>query len=563
MARLRLTNQQHFIRLAVLFIMLGLFLKALSMPSAPVHFDTNYYLNIGTNFINHGELTPYMWRLDPDTNIIAGSGTGYGVLLLTYWLKIFGVSLYAGYALMYIVGILSLVVLFFLVRTWWQSWVAALAAVAFTALSSTFMVQFYVRMDAPAVLVYLLILWLHIWAVRTKRRWAHFGVGVSVILATEVHIQALLYVGALSLYYLLQHIYESRQKRRLFMMSSSIYFFAGAFLAGIIYLIVHVLPDTEAYFIIARRCERCEPAGLFKELLRYIMFIQQRTIDMFVFVMALGLILAHRSEADNHYLTLVLGYFLAQAVVSPPTDIHYMTHVLPLLGLAVGSVFIKPDENGNRVTKQHIVLGGAVAGFMFFAQFIIVAINMGTPEPTPDGVDYVREHVPHETVIMGHPTLYHHFLEYDNFISYRDGVVFSVILEGIDFQTFWEREQPQVLIGELGADDKDRDWLMYMRAHDFKQVRDAVWISGDLWEALTVGYTAPEVSFAGNQSSVMLGDCTKLEWNVTNADTVTLNGSSVQSVASQEVCPISTTTYTISAFWIGGVKTAYITIVVE
>ena len=74
MTRESLSNEQRLIRAAMLFLMLGLLIKALSMPVEEVHWDTNYYLNIGSNFVERGELTPYMWRLGADTHIIAGSG---------------------------------------------------------------------------------------------------------------------------------------------------------------------------------------------------------------------------------------------------------------------------------------------------------------------------------------------------------------------------------------------------------------------------------------------------------------------------------------------------------
>ena len=83
-------------QLAGLFIMLGLVLKLFAMQFAPVHIDSNYYLNIASNFIERGELTPYMWRLGADTNIIAGSGTGYGIWL-NYWFNVVGLSLLSGY----------------------------------------------------------------------------------------------------------------------------------------------------------------------------------------------------------------------------------------------------------------------------------------------------------------------------------------------------------------------------------------------------------------------------------------------------------------------------------
>jgi hypothetical protein len=192
--------EQRLIRWAIPFIMLGLLIKVLLMPVEPVNWDSNYYLNIGSNYIERGELTPYMWRLGADTTIIAGSGTGYGVLLLNGWLKLFGLSLYSGYALMYLCGILSLIVLYFLARDWWQSRTAALVAVVYTALAGSFIAQFYIRMDALGILTYLLVLLLHLYAVRSERNWLHFVVGVALIVGAEIHMSPSAFITCWNIY---------------------------------------------------------------------------------------------------------------------------------------------------------------------------------------------------------------------------------------------------------------------------------------------------------------------------------------------------------------------------
>ncbi|MEO1442732.1 MAG: hypothetical protein AAFV33_20185, partial [Chloroflexota bacterium] len=58
-------------RMAFIIIPVALLLKFAAIFVWTVHFDTNYYLNIGSNFIERGGLTPYMWRIPPDANILA------------------------------------------------------------------------------------------------------------------------------------------------------------------------------------------------------------------------------------------------------------------------------------------------------------------------------------------------------------------------------------------------------------------------------------------------------------------------------------------------------------
>ena len=78
------------------FLAIGIVLKLAAMLFFPPHFDSNYYLNIGSNFIERGGLTPYMWRLPTDSNIIAGSGTGYGIVLQALWFRVLGLTLLTG-----------------------------------------------------------------------------------------------------------------------------------------------------------------------------------------------------------------------------------------------------------------------------------------------------------------------------------------------------------------------------------------------------------------------------------------------------------------------------------
>ena len=115
--------------LAMLVIVSTLLKLAAAAPTW-LHYDENYYLDISQNFILRGELTPYMWRLG-DTNIIAGSGSGYGILVLTLWMQAVGVSLSNGRLLMIAFGLLTALTLYLAARKWWGSEAAGIAAAVF------------------------------------------------------------------------------------------------------------------------------------------------------------------------------------------------------------------------------------------------------------------------------------------------------------------------------------------------------------------------------------------------------------------------------------------------
>ncbi len=554
-------NRMQVLRPALLFLVLGLLLKALSMPVAPVHFDTNYYLNIGSNFIERGEFTPYMWRLGADTNIIAGSGTGYGILLLDYWFKIFGLSLFSGYIFMYMIGIVSLVVIYFLARDWWGDQIAGIGAVVFVALSQSFIELFYIRMDAPAVLTYALILWLHLSAVRSNRNRLHFAVGAALIMAAEVHILAMLYIVTLSFYYAIEHLQAMRQRRWLWTLTPSVYYFSGLLLAGIVYLMIHVIPDPESYFIISRKCPFCEPAGPIKELRRYLIISNERGIEALIFVIALAAAFLRRTKADSHYITLVIGFFVSLAVVSPPIQIQYMSHMLPLVGLGIGGLFAKGFVPEGVLTFQRLRIGIVIASYLFVNQYFVLMVVLSNQPEAPAGVEYVHEYIPTDTVVMGLPSLYHELLDYDRFLSYQSGERYGIRLRDEDYRAFWEREQPVVFVGE--PEEDDNEWWAYMHDHHFRQVREDVWVAGELLDSIVAQYPAPKVTYTAAQTMLAYGDCTQLDWSVSNADMVKLNDDQVDPVGSAEVCPHTTSDYELSVYWAGDAEHQTITTTIE
>ena len=236
--------------------------------------DENYYLNIYQNYADRGGITPYMWRMGEDSRIMAGSGTGYGIYILIGWMLLFGESLIAMRALMITAGILTAGMYYLIARELWQSREAGFAALIFGLTSTSAFYTYIARMDALAIMAYSIVLLVHIRAIQQEKKWPHFLVGVGAILTVEIHVLGLLYLGAFAFSYGVRYIQSVYQSKKLQFNTPEVFFFIGAGIFGVIYIIVHILPDPAAYFLIPNTCEICEPSRITKETYRIIkMFI--------------------------------------------------------------------------------------------------------------------------------------------------------------------------------------------------------------------------------------------------------------------------------------------------
>ena len=68
------------------------------------------------------------------------------------------------------------------------------------------------------------------------------------------------------------------------------------------------------------------------------------------------------------------------------------------------------------------------------------------------------------------------------------------------------------------------------------------------------------ISFSADQSQLQQGDCTDLNWNVQQADSISLDGKAVSASGSQQVCPSQTTSYALIATSSSGQKQQSLTI---
>ncbi|NIW46283.1 MAG: hypothetical protein GWN14_27310, partial [candidate division Zixibacteria bacterium] len=299
-------------------IILGVVFRIWASQPTWIHWDENFYINIFQNFVDRGELTPYMWRLGNDTNIISGAGTGYGIFILIGWMTIFGESLFGVRMLMVLAGLVTTWVYYLISKQWWESREAGIAAMTFGIVSTSAFYTLVGRMDALAILSYSLLLFLHIVAVRQVKKWPHFWVGAVSILSTEIHILGLLYVGSLAIYYGFRYVEIVSRERKLMLDSYPVYFFCGAGIFGVLYVIIHILPDPQAYFLIPTTCSICESSFLQTEINRIQRFITFRPLDSFLVIVISAFAIKSR-ERYRHFSILFVGYIGVQIIAKPPS----------------------------------------------------------------------------------------------------------------------------------------------------------------------------------------------------------------------------------------------------
>jgi len=466
------------------FLAIGLLLKLVAMLFFPPHFDSNYYLNIGSNFIERGGLTPYMWRLPESSNIIAGSGTGYGIVLQALWFRVFGLSLFIGRLYSFLMGMGLLGAVFMTTRVWFGS-PTAWYALLFGGASSIFFANFTLRMDAPGQFVYALVLWLHVVAVYRRRSglW-HFLVGLLAILTTEVHILGLIYVGGLAFYYFIDYLLTCWQRRRILINHGAIFFYAGALIAGVIYLLIHVVPNPEAYFLIPNDCVYCDPRSILKEIGRAVNFLARYPMEAILLPLVLISAFRRGRPADHHFGLLLAGCMLSMAIISPPNQSDYSTHLLPLLLIGIAAWFGFGFSQMFSMRWQRSANLTATAMVAVNIAFIVFWLR--EPPPEDPRIAFLEANVPTNQVVMGNILTYHHLIDYPLFLSYQDDERYTVRLNDETYREFWEREQPTVFLPHLETDPNyidwrmDAEWVQYMDDHDFQEVYPGVWVTPEL-----------------------------------------------------------------------------------
>lgn len=470
--------------LAVIII-LGIIFRVWASQPTWVHGDENYYINIFQNFVDRGELTPYMWRLGGETNIIAGAGTGYGIFVLIGWMKLFGESLFGIRMLMVLAGMVTAWLYYLTSRKWWGSTEAGVTAMVFGVVSTSAFYTLVGRMDALAILSYSLLLLLHITAVRQEKKWPHFLVGAVAILTTELHILGLLYVGAFAAYYAVRYLQIVRSERKLVLDAYPVYFFVGAGLLGVVYILVHILPDPEAYFIIPATCPFCYSSRIKTEVYRIIFMGIFRPHELIVTLLIIYFAVRRRKEYQ-HFLLLFAGYYLAQIIFSPPPNVQYFHHLLPLLsvglaGMVAHSVALIKEKQ--QALMKNILLAAALVilcsnPILLAAKWLPYEFALFMPQTAE--IEYIKENIPKSTVVVSTVNNFYPLKEYRNFLQFAPNLYYGLSSRGEDMADFLNRINPEVIYLESRYFDDEQYLQRFIDSKDFVQIMPDLWLAPEL-----------------------------------------------------------------------------------
>lgn len=449
--------------------------KLFGVFTFPVHVDANYYLNIAINAIHYGDLTPRMWRLPADSGIIAGSGTGYGILLLTTWMQAFGISILSGRLLMVLLGLVFAVGMVGAVWAWWRNPFAAAAAGLFALVSASPFFAFQVRMDTAGFAAYAFILWGVGFAhSRPHPRW-HALVGAGLVAAAEFHILAVLYIVGLTFVYAVEYGAGAARARRLPLDTPFAWYALGGAVAGALYIAVHILPNPAAYFLIPANCPDCVPASPGKEWVRLQTLFGSRPVE--AVLVALGGVAAavRRTPADRRLLLLMAGLAGAYPLVSPPTQIEYTTHMAPVFVMLMATLIVYGFRAASGFPPRRALLLHAVLLVALSLQAARVWLVRGFGDTPPPPVVAIHAYdLPPDTVIVGEFIHFHRLLGYWDYVATGPTDIYALTLYNEDYPAYWRRIAPDAVIA--GAVTPPSLYT-YMEAEGFREVVPDLWLS--------------------------------------------------------------------------------------
>jgi hypothetical protein len=486
--------------LLIICMLVACVLKFINVFNAPLHYDTNLYLNVAVGYFDHGTLTPYMWRLDPAWNLVGGGGTVYGILLLVFWTRLFGLSVTSAHLLSFLVGLVNIPLIFLLARRWFQRESAGWWAVGFFVLSGTFAQTFYGRQEALSNLTCTLLLLLHLEAVKRQSHTWYWLNGIAFAVALEIHVLVVFYAGGIGLFYLTEYMRRVVATKRI-VYSLELSWGVGVVIAALIYFVVHIAPNPSIYLEIPRHCLICTPPSVNKEIWRWLFYIRDQFPPLML-LFGIGLISAivRRTRNDQHYLLVLVGAIVTMWVLNPPANTFYTGQLLPLFALGVGGLYAQGlTRTGSGLRGLAIagvlILASTTVGRVFMTSFTPANTYNGMPllefphnsmmpqEEYKAAIDFVNANIPMDTVILAPEPFFIDLINYRRFMSYYGGDLHGVWIRNETLRDLWRREHPQVFIGDPKPDAEL--WRYMDEGSAFVEVKPHVWVD----RTLVVGFS--------------------------------------------------------------------------
>jgi len=266
-----------------------------------------------------------------------------------------------------------------------------------------------------------------------------------------------------------------------------VYFFLGAGILGMLYIIVHILPDPQAYFVIPNKCDICQDGPVKSTIIRIWKLIHLRPIDAFLLLLVIFTTIIQR-KTHQHYLWILLGYFLGQIIFNPPSYIQYAQHLVPLLSIGIGGtvVFILSHISTEKqdITKNiFLVAALLVLGFNWvsFAAFDKLPFPNAYWMPKAAEFEYIQQYVPESTVVVSSALYFYPLRNYRNFLAFDSTLEYGLTIREESKADFLTRMQPKVFVMVREAIQSDSDLQIYIEKNNLIMVTENLWVTEDLF----------------------------------------------------------------------------------
>jgi len=420
-----------------------------------VFIDEPWYSNAAWNFVTRGvnfdsmftgslDQWPAYWVRWP---VI-------GNLPLATAFAIGGLGLFQARLTSWILGLLLLALVFGLGRRLYSTVTGALATTLLATSPVFLQASHYARVDIFLACATTAALYLFVIGIREKKRWMLFAAGLVIGLSVDIHLNGALFAVSLAALFILVH------GRNVWRARDTWYFAAGAVLALLYYLGVHVAPNPTTYYEISRGWQgsMMRPPlatlsaavilqSLRDEIGRYHFY--EHGLDFALIGASILFCVARGTLADRMLVMLVGVTFLLFVLgVQGKHDI-YAILFYPFLLLLVAETFVSLLREGRRREPQRLFTAALLTLFL-----INSAVHVARPIAANRGYDYYdvtnrfRNVIPAGARVAGLPHWWLGLADYD----YRSimSLTYYHFFNGYTLDQGLEAMRPQYVIVDAG-----------------------------------------------------------------------------------------------------------------
>jgi 4-amino-4-deoxy-L-arabinose transferase-like glycosyltransferase len=333
-----------------------------------------------------------------------------GNLPLAAAFAIGGLGLFQARLVSWLLGVLLLGLVFALGRRLYSTLTAALTT-TLLAVSPVFLqASHYARVDIFLACFVTAALYLFVVGVQDNKRWVSFAAGLIIGLSVDIHMNGALFALSLTMLFVVAYGKQMFRTRNIW------YFAAGAVVAVIYYLVVHVAPNPASYFEITRGWQgsmmqpplaSLNPIVILRSLAgevgRYHFY--DHGLDFALIGASVLFLCVRRNKSDRLIVTFVgTAFLLFVFLVQGKHDI-YAILFYPFFLLMVAEAFASLLREGRRTDPRRIFTGAILVLFV-----ISSALHVARPVYASRGYDYydvtnrIRQTIPVGARVAGLPT---------------------------------------------------------------------------------------------------------------------------------------------------------------